>query len=126
MEEGAGTHLDGHIHGLWRRSGYTRGVWYHRELAGRSLTHHSGRLVHQNLMDRQVKQNNLSEFGMCTHIFTQTQATHFFWVGAAFFTKGFSFIKVELVAKKQKGMLLATNSKSRNNSGHFYMYSIDN
>lgn len=40
--------LDGHIHGLGRRSGYIQGAWCHRELAGRSLTHHSGRLIHQN------------------------------------------------------------------------------
>lgn len=40
--------LDGRTHGFWRRSGYTRGVWYHRALEGRSLMRHSGRLIHQN------------------------------------------------------------------------------
>lgn len=63
---------------------------------------------------------------MHTHIYTDTDHTLFFLGGAAFFTKGFSVIKVELVAKEQKGMLLATNSKFMNNPGHFYMYSMDN
>lgn len=40
--------LDGHNHGLWHRFGYTQGAWYHRELEGRSLMHHSGRIIHQN------------------------------------------------------------------------------
>ena len=55
-----GTHLDGHIHGLWHRSGYTQGAWCHRELEGRSLMHHSGRLIHQNLVKQQVKQTFMS------------------------------------------------------------------
>lgn len=40
--------LGDHIHGFWRTSGYTQGAWYHRELEGRSLRRHSGRLIHQN------------------------------------------------------------------------------
>lgn len=42
------THLDGHNHGSWHRSVYTREAQSHRELVGRSQRHHSGKLIHQS------------------------------------------------------------------------------
>lgn len=53
------THLDGHIHGLWHRSGYTQEAEFHRGLVGRSQRRHSGRLIHQNLR-AQMKENKPS------------------------------------------------------------------
>lgn len=132
--QGVDTHLDGHIHGLWHRFGYTQGAWYHRELEGRSLTRHSGRLIHQNLVKQQVKQNPSWVWDEHTHNYITQRHTHtpFFkknWLavleengGAPFIKKYFYLIKVELVTKSS--ILTCSKLYVYEYMSHFYMYFI--